>query len=107
MGAARRVATNLTARADVVRAAKDLGLNLSEVFEAAVIEAIRRKRGEAWLAENLEAIGSYDEKAVRRIDDERIASRARDLQGDEAEHRGEAGDVRARDLSRQRVLRHG
>jgi len=66
MGAARRVATNLTARADVVRAAKELGLNLSEVFEAAVVEAIKRKRGEEWLAENGEAIASYNEKVERQ-----------------------------------------
>jgi antitoxin CcdA len=66
MGGARKVATNLTARADVVQAAKDLGLNLSEVFETAVREAIRRKRGENWLAENRDAIASYNDEVVRR-----------------------------------------
>jgi antitoxin CcdA len=60
------VATNLTARTDLVRAAKELGLNLSEVFETAVIEAIERKRGEAWLAENAEAIASYNAKVERQ-----------------------------------------
>ena len=66
MGAARRVATNLTARADVVRAAKELGLNLSEVFETAVLEAIERKRAEVWLEENAEAIASYNEEVERQ-----------------------------------------
>ena len=61
-GEARRVATNLTARADLVRAARELDLNLSEIFERAMVEAVRRKRGEDWLASNREAIDSYNEK---------------------------------------------
>lgn len=60
MKAQRRIATNLSARADVVREAKALGLNLSEVFESAAIEAIRCRRQEQWLAENRQAIASYN-----------------------------------------------
>jgi antitoxin CcdA len=66
MGAARRVATNLTARADLVRAARELDLNLSEIFERAMVEAVRRKRDEDWLASNREAIDSYNEKVERQ-----------------------------------------
>jgi antitoxin CcdA len=65
MSRARKIATNLSARADVVAEAKDLGVNLSEVFESAVIEAVRRKRREAWLAENREAIESYNARVAR------------------------------------------
>ncbi len=65
MGRARKIATNLSARADIVAEAKVLGVNLSEVFESAVIEAVRRKRQEAWLADNREAIESYNARVAR------------------------------------------
>lgn len=61
----RKTATNLSARADIVAEAKALGVNLSEVFEAAVTEAVRRKRQEAWLADNREAIESYNARVAR------------------------------------------
>lgn len=65
MGRVRKIATNLSARADIVAEAKTLEINLSEVFESAVIEAVRRKRQEAWLAENREAIESYNARVAR------------------------------------------
>lgn len=65
MRAAPKVATNLTARADIVREAKTLGLNLSELFESAVAEAIRHKRQDVWLAENRDAIASYNARIER------------------------------------------
>jgi len=65
MKAARKVATNLSVRADVVKEARALGLNLSEVFDVAVGDAVRRKRQEAWLEENREAIESYNAAVAR------------------------------------------
>jgi antitoxin CcdA len=65
MRAPPKVPTNLSARTDLVREAKELGLNLSEVFEAAIAEAIRRKRQERWLAENEEAIAAYNVRVER------------------------------------------
>jgi antitoxin CcdA len=65
MGRTRKIATNVSARADVVAEAKALGVNLSEVFESAVSEAVRRKRQEAWLADNREAIQSYNARVAR------------------------------------------
>lgn len=65
MKAARKVATNLSVRADIVKEARALGLNLSEVFETAVRDAVRRKRQEAWLAENRDAIESYNAAVAR------------------------------------------
>jgi antitoxin CcdA len=65
MKAARKIATNLSVRADVVKEARALGLNLSEVFDVAVGDAVRRKRQEAWLEENREAIESYNTAVAR------------------------------------------
>ena len=65
MRGARKIATNLSARADLVAEAKALGVNLSEVFESAVVEAVRGKRHEAWLTENREAIASYNARVAR------------------------------------------
>jgi antitoxin CcdA len=62
IAATRRVPTNLSVPPELVRKAKALGLNLSEVFEAALEEAIRRKEQEAWLNDNREAIGAYNTK---------------------------------------------
>jgi antitoxin CcdA len=65
MRAAPKVATNLSARADIVREAKELGLNLSEVFESAVADAVKRRRQELWLEENKDAIASYNARVER------------------------------------------
>lgn len=56
----RKVATNLSVRVDLAREAKAFGLNLSEIFEAALLEALRRKRREVWREENRAAIASYN-----------------------------------------------
>ena len=65
MRAAPKVATNLSVRADIVREAKELGLNLSEVFESAVADAVKRRRQELWLEENKDAIASYNARVER------------------------------------------
>ena len=66
MRPARKIATNLSIRADIVTEAKAQGLNLSEVFETALEDAVRRKRQEAWLAENAQAIYSRIEAKLER-----------------------------------------
>jgi antitoxin CcdA len=58
---AKKVATNLSLRADLVAEAKALALNLSDVVEAALEVAVREAREAAWLAENREAIDQYNE----------------------------------------------
>ena len=65
MKPSRKVATNVSIQAEVVREAKALGLNLSEVCEAAVVEAVRRKQRESWLEENREAIEAYNDVVTR------------------------------------------
>jgi antitoxin CcdA len=57
----KKVATNLSLRADLVAEAKALALNLSEVVEAAIEVAVREAREAAWLVENGEAIDQYND----------------------------------------------
>lgn len=62
----RKTATNLSLRADLVRRAKDLGLNLSEVLEAALEQAVKEAEGRSWLEENREAIDEYNALVAKR-----------------------------------------
>ena len=61
----KKVATNLSLRADLVAEAKALALNLSEVVDAAIEVAVREAREAAWLAENREAIDQYNEHVAK------------------------------------------
>jgi antitoxin CcdA len=56
---------NLTANADLLRIAKSAGINLSQTFEEAVLERVRMSIEEQWLAENKEAIESYNVRIER------------------------------------------
>ncbi|MEO6774955.1 MAG: type II toxin-antitoxin system CcdA family antitoxin [Kofleriaceae bacterium] len=58
---AKKVATNLSLRADLVTEAKALALNLSEVVEAAIEAAVREARAAVWLTENRAAIDQYND----------------------------------------------
>jgi antitoxin CcdA len=60
------VATNLSLRSDLVRRAKALGLNLSDVVDAMLEEAVRAAEREAWLRENRRAIDEYNALVERR-----------------------------------------
>jgi antitoxin CcdA len=57
---ARKAATNLSLRVELVQRAKALGLNLSDVVESALERAIRDAEQARWLAENEEAIKQYN-----------------------------------------------
>ncbi|WP_281990716.1 type II toxin-antitoxin system CcdA family antitoxin [Sulfitobacter geojensis] len=48
--------TNITLTASNFVAARELGLNVSAISDAAVAEAVRAARAEAWAAENAAAI---------------------------------------------------
>ena len=52
--------TNLSRRVDLVERAKSLGLNLSEVVEATLEQAIVKAEQLRWLAENEKAIDYYN-----------------------------------------------
>src|SRR5690606_37423398 len=56
----RKSPTNLSIRSDLVRRARSLRLNLSEVLERALTQEIRTRERAAWLAENLDAVEAYN-----------------------------------------------
>jgi post-segregation antitoxin (ccd killing protein) len=56
----RKTPTNLSVRADLIRRARSLELNLSEVLEHALEAAIRDRERTAWLAANRTAIADYN-----------------------------------------------
>ena len=62
----RKTATNLSLRADLVRRARELKINLSAVLEDALEQAVRAAEREAWLAENTEAIEDYNARVAKR-----------------------------------------
>jgi antitoxin CcdA len=56
----RKAPTNLSLRIDLVQRAKALDLNLSDVVESALEQAIIAAEQARWLAENHEAIDYYN-----------------------------------------------
>lgn len=59
IGAPKRAA-NVTVNADLLRRARDLDLNLSQILEHALVEAVRKGARERWLDENRDAIDAYN-----------------------------------------------
>src|SRR3954465_14859576 len=59
-GMALRKPTNVSARTDLVWEAKALDINLSEVFELALENAVRDAQRERWVEENRQAFAEYD-----------------------------------------------
>ncbi|CAN5422826.1 hypothetical protein BH11MYX1_BH11MYX1_00330 [soil metagenome] len=64
--AATKTATNLSLRSDLVRRAKLLKLNLSEVVDAALERAIKDAEDSAWLEQNREAMDEYNVLVAKR-----------------------------------------
>lgn len=62
----RKTPTNLSLRADLVRRAKKLGLNLSEILNIALEQAVRAAEGRAWVEENRDAIDEYNALVAKR-----------------------------------------
>ncbi len=60
-----RVKVNLTLDADVAETARSLGLNMSRVAEAALVEAAKAERNRRWREDNGAAIGAYAEEVAR------------------------------------------
>lgn len=52
---------NLSVNGDLLDKARDLDINLSEVLEQALIEALKEKQCERWLEENRQSIKAYNE----------------------------------------------
>lgn len=64
--ARKKTSTNLSLRADLVRRAKALGLNLSEAVETALEQVIQEAEQRAWLEANQEAIDEYNARVEDR-----------------------------------------
>lgn len=62
----RKTPTNLSLPAALVRRAKELGLNVSQVVEAALEEAVKAAEGRRWLEENREGIDEYNALVAKR-----------------------------------------
>lgn len=63
---APRKPTNLSVNEDLLSRARAHHINLSATLEQALIEALRRKEREAWLAENQAAIERYNERVAQQ-----------------------------------------
>ena len=56
-------ATNLSINSELLKMARELGINLSAALEQALAEQIRAKQREAWKQENKAAIAAYNQQA--------------------------------------------
>ncbi|WP_299846636.1 type II toxin-antitoxin system CcdA family antitoxin [uncultured Paracoccus sp.] len=61
MGTASKRKTSLTLDAEALDQAKDLGINVSQVAEAALRQAVAEARRQQWLAENAEAFAAQSD----------------------------------------------
>jgi len=66
MTVARKTPTNLSLRSDLVLRAKELGLNLSDLVDVALEQAIKEAEASAWLEENRDAIVEYNALVAKR-----------------------------------------
>ena len=58
---APKKAANLSINADLLTKAKELNINLSATLEQALIDALKKRLKDQWLAENQAAIEAYNE----------------------------------------------
>lgn len=61
----RKKAANLSVDRDLLERARGLKLNLSQVFEASLNEAIRQRLREEWLQRNRAALEAYNEHVAK------------------------------------------
>ncbi|MCC6295484.1 MAG: type II toxin-antitoxin system CcdA family antitoxin [Pseudomonadales bacterium] len=59
-------ATNLSINADLLSKAKELGINLSATLEQALVEVLRKRLRDQWMAENQAAIEAYNQHVDRQ-----------------------------------------
>ena len=57
---AKKTPTNLSIRSDLVARARALNLNLSQLLEVALEEALRERERADWLEQNARAIDAYN-----------------------------------------------
>ncbi len=56
---AQKKSTNVTINSDLLRQAKELGINMSQTLEERLAEVVREKKRQKWLEENGEALDEY------------------------------------------------
>lgn len=59
-------AANLSINGDLLKQAKDLGINLSQTLEETLADKVARRKEQLWLEENREAIDEYNRSIERR-----------------------------------------
>jgi len=57
---ANKKPTNVSINADLLRQAKSLKVNLSQVLEQRLVEIVREKQRQLWLIENQQALEDYN-----------------------------------------------
>ena len=60
-----RSKVNLSIDDSVAREARELGVNMSRVAEAAIADAVRQERNRRWREENREALEAYAREVER------------------------------------------
>jgi antitoxin CcdA len=63
---APKKATNLSVNSDLLRQAKEYGINLSATFEKSLEEMVRKEKEKRWLEENKEAIEENNRRIAER-----------------------------------------
>jgi antitoxin CcdA len=58
---APKQAANLSINSDLLKAAREAGVNLSAVMEEALVYRVAAAKREAWIRENADSIASYNE----------------------------------------------
>lgn len=61
----RRKRVNLTVREDVMKEARELGLNTSRAAEAGIEQAVRDEKNRRWLEDNRDAIAAHNARIER------------------------------------------
>lgn len=61
----RRRPVTLTIREDIMTEAKAFSLNASQAAEAGIVQALRKAKEEAWLADNAEAIAAHNARVEK------------------------------------------
>ncbi len=62
---AKKKATNLSINSDLLKKAKELGINISSSLEKRLIELIKEQEIKNWETKNKNSINSYNERVTK------------------------------------------
>lgn len=65
-GVSKKKSTNVSIHGDLLRQAKEMGINLSKTLEQRLLELVISARREQWLRENWGALEAYNRIIERR-----------------------------------------